>query len=390
MKRPQVYLDYQATTPLDPRVREAMLPFLHEQFGNPHSKDHAYGWEAATAVRDSRARVAGLINADDNEIVFTSGATEACNLAIMGVAREAGPTERNRIVTVATEHPAVLEAVLAMKAEGFEPVVMSVGSDGLLDLAVLDELIDERTLLVSVMAANNEIGVLQPLAEIASRCRAAGAIFHSDAAQASGRIPIDVDEWGVDLLSLSAHKLYGPMGIGALYVRSGLPIQPMLRGGGQEAGMRSGTLPPALVAGFGIACELAGEEQSSDSERFDNFACRFLDRLFQFQPDMFLFGHPTRRLPGSLSIGFPGLSAEVIIRSVSDSIAVASGAACSSATSEPSRVLRALGLDGETAATGIRVSLGRFTTEADVDIAVEAFERAVAKLSLEEKHHAVG
>jgi len=390
MKRPQVYLDYQATTPLDPRVREAMLPFLHEQFGNPHSKDHAYGWEAATAVRDSRARVAGLINADDNEIVFTSGATEACNLAIMGVAREAGPTERNRIVTVATEHPAVLEAVLAMKAEGFEPVVMSVGSDGLLDLTVLDELIDERTLLVSVMAANNEIGVLQSLAEIASRCRAAGAIFHSDAAQASGRIPIDVDEWGVDLLSLSAHKLYGPMGIGALFVRSGLPIQPMLRGGGQEAGMRSGTLAPALVAGFGIACELAGEEQSSDSERFDNFACRFLDRLFQFQPDMFLFGHPTRRLPGSLSIGFPGLSAEVIIRSVSDSIAVASGAACSSATSEPSRVLRALGLDGETAATGIRVSLGRFTTEADVDIAVEAFERAVAKLSLEEKHHAVG
>ncbi len=390
MKRPQVYLDYQATTPLDPRVREAMLPFLHEQFGNPHSKDHAYGWEAATAVRDSRARVAGLINADDNEVVFTSGATEACNLAIMGVAREAGPTERNRIVTVATEHPAVLEAVLATKAEGFEPVVMSVGSDGLLDLAVLDELIDERTLLVSVMAANNEIGVLQPLADIASRCRTAGAIFHSDAAQASGRIPIDVDKWGVDLLSLSAHKLYGPMGIGALFVRSGLPIQPMLRGGGQEAGMRSGTLAPALVAGFGIACELAGEEQSSDSERFDNFACRFLDRLFQFQPDMFLFGHPTRRLPGSLNIGFPGLSAEVIIRSVSDSIAVASGAACSSAMSEPSRVLRALGLDGETAATGIRVSLGRFTTEADIDIAVEAFERAVAKLSPEEKYHAVG
>ncbi|MDE2699697.1 MAG: cysteine desulfurase [Gammaproteobacteria bacterium] len=390
MKRPPVYLDYQATTPLDPHVRETMLPFLHEQFGNPHSKDHAFGWQAALAIRDARAKVSSLINADDDEIIFTSGATEACNLAIVGVAKEVGPAKRNRIVTVETEHPAVLKTVMDLESEGFEPVLMPVDSDGLLDLAICDEAINERTLLVSVMAANNEIGVLQPLKEIAARCRTVGAIFHSDAAQASGRLPIDVDSWGVDLMSLSAHKFYGPKGIGALYVRSGVPIRSILQGGGQERGLRSGTLAPALVAGFGVASELAWERQQQDSELFARLTGLLLDCLRRFQPDLHLFGHPTRRLPGSLNIGFPGVPAEQIIRNLADSVAVSSGAACSSAASEPSRVLLALGVDAETAATGIRISMGRFTTEAEIKIVAEAFKNVVSQFRPESQRRAAG
>jgi len=345
MKQRPVYLDYQATTPLDPRVRESMMPFLCESFGNPHSTDHVFGWEAAAAVRDARAKVAAFINADDDEVLFTSGATEACHLALGGVARYAGDgCNRKRIVTVTTEHPAVLQTALGLGRHGFETVVLPVKSDGLVDLAKLDHVLDERTLVVSVMTANNEIGVVQPIQAIADRCRHVGALFHTDAAQAGGRLPMDVERLGVDLLSLSAHKMYGPKGVGALFVRAGVPILPIWGGGGQQRGLRSGTLAPALAVGFGTACQLAVDQQELDRKRISQLTARLLQRLRSAFPSLLLFGHPEQRVPGNLNVGFPGIPAELMIRNVAESLAVSSGAACASASSEPSRVLLALGL----------------------------------------------
>ena len=370
-----VYLDYQATTPLDPRVREAMLPFLGDLFGNPHSNDHSFGWEAARAIKHARARVAALINADDDEVVFTSGATESCNLALRGIANHSGNRRRNRIVTLATEHPAVLETVLDLGRSDFDVIVLPVDADGLLNLDHLDKVLDEQTLVVSVMAANNEIGVLQPIAEIAARCHDAGALFHTDATQAAGRIPIDVDDWNVDLLSFSGHKVYGPKGVGALFVRSGVKLKPIITGGSQERGLRGGTLPPALIAGFGVACEVAMDRQEEDQTRMEALTRRLHATLLDVHPTMHLFGHAEKRLPGSLNVGFPGLPAEEVIRNISDHVAVSSGSACASATSEPSRVLLALGLDPEVAVTGVRISLGRFTTAQDVDRAVAALSK---------------
>lgn len=369
MRRP-VYLDNQATTPIDPEVRAAMLPFLTERFGNPHSNDHWFGWEAFAAVKEARGQVSELINADNDEVVFTSSATESCNLALRGVAYSAGNDGRNRIITVMTEHPAVLDTALDLRRSGYEVVILPVGADGLLNLIDLDEVLDERALIVSVMAANNEIGVLQPLTEIAERCHGVGALMHTDATQAAGRIPIDVDVWGVDLLSLSSHKVYGPMGVGALFVRSGVKLKPIITGGGQEKGLRGGTLPPALVAGFGVASELALTKQEEDRSRMEALTTRLYNRLREAHPHMYLFGHAERRIAGNLNIGFPGVAAEQVIGSISDRVAVSSGSACASATLEPSRVLLALGIDPETAATGFRISLGRFTTEEDIDIAI--------------------
>ncbi|MDE0694328.1 MAG: cysteine desulfurase family protein [Boseongicola sp.] len=371
MERP-VYLDYQATTPLDPAVRKAMRPYWREGFGNPHSVGHDYGAEAARALRHARAQVAGLINADDGEIVFTSGATESCNLALRGILSAAADGPRDRIVTVATEHPAVFETVQDLGRTDTDIVVLQVDSNGILDLARLDAALDERTLLVSVMAANNEIGVLQPMRDIAVRCHAAGALLHSDATQAAGRIPVDVEEWGVDLLSLSAHKMYGPKGAGALFVRSGVAIRPMVTGGGQEQGRRSGTVATPLVVGLGEACEIAGSNMAAERRRIDDLTARLCERIRNACPEMRLFGDAERRLPGSLSIGFPGVPADHVVRNLRDRIAIATGSACASVASGPSRVLLALGLDAETAQTALRVSLGRFTTEDDVAIAVEA------------------
>ena len=370
-----VYLDYQATTPVDPLVREAMLPFLGEIFGNPHSSDHRFGWEAARAITDARASVAALINADDDEIVFISGATESCNLALRGIANRSGNRRRNRIVTLATEHPAVFETVLDLGCSGFDAIVLPVDADGLLNLGHLDKVLDERTLIVSVMAANNEIGVLQPIAEIAARCHDVGALFHTDATQAAGRISIDVDDWNVDLLSFSSHKIYGPKGAGALFVRSGVQLKPIITGGSQERGLRGGTLSPALIAGFGAACEVAMERQEEDQTHMEALARHLYTALLDAHPTLRLFGHPEKRLPGSLNVGFPGLPAEEVIRNISDHVAVSSGSACASATSEPSRVLLALGLAPEVAATGVRISLGRFTTTQDVDCAIAALSR---------------
>ena len=367
-----VYLDNQATTPMDPAVRDAMWPYLTEQFGNPHSNDHRFGWDASNAIRDARAQVAELINADDNEIVFTSGATESCNLALRGIADRVGNAQRGRIVTLATEHPAVLETVQDLGRAGHDAIVLPVESDGLLDLDKLDRVLDESTLLVSVMAANNEIGVLQSLADIASRCHAAGALFHTDATQAAGRLPIDVDDWNVDLLSLSSHKVYGPKGVGALYVRSGVELKPIITGGSQERGLRGGTLPTAPIVGFGVACELASERQDEDRSRMEALSTRLYRRLLETHPRLRLFGHESQRIAGNLNIGFPGIPAEELIRNTAEHIAVSSGSACSSARSEPSKVLLALGLDADTAATAFRISLGRFTTEGDIETAITA------------------
>jgi len=370
-----VYLDCQATTPLDPEAREAMMPFLGDLFGNPHSSDHRFGHEASRAIGDARANVAALIDADDDEIVFTSGATESCNLALRGIANRSGNGRRDRIVTVVSEHPAVLETALDLGRSGIEVVVLPVGTDGILDLARLDEVLDERTLIVSVMAVNNEIGVLQPIAEIAARCHAVGALFHTDATQAAGRIPIDVDEWQADLLSLSSHKMYGPKGVGALYVRSDVRIKPIITGGSQERGLRGGTLPPALIAGFGAACDLATTRQEEDRVRIEALTKRLHAGIRRANPDVRLFGHAEKRIAGNLNIGFPGLPAEEVVRNAADRIAVSTGSACASATSEPSKVLLALGLDPQTAATGVRISIGRFNTEEDVDTAIAALSQ---------------
>ena len=365
------YLDNQATTPVDPRVRHAMFPFFDSCFGNPHSRDHVYGWNATDAVTVARAQVAQFIGADDHEILFTSGATESCNLALRGIAR-ASDGKRNKLITVATEHPAVLETALDLRRLGFEVVVLPVSSEGLLDPSDLERTLDNRTLLVSIMAANNEIGVLQDLTDIAHLCHAKGVLFHTDATQAAGRIRIDVGTWDVDLLSLSAHKFYGPKGVGALFVRSGVSLEPMLTGGGQERGLRPGTVSPALTVGFGEACRIAGEEWRDDTRRMSELTVRLRQGLHALCPNIRIFGHLQQRLPGSLMVGFPGIPASEVISIVSDRIAVSTGSACASGTAEASKVLIALGVAPDIAMTGVRVSLGRFTKECDIETALAA------------------
>ena len=369
-----IYLDYQATTPLDPRVREAMRPYWERSFGNAHSHSHAFGWGARRAVNRARAQVATALGADDSEIVFTSGATESCNLAIRG-AVAASSSGRCRIVTVATEHPAVLETVEAMRDVGLEVVVLPVDGNGLVDLGRMTEVVDDRTLLVSVMAANNEIGVTQPVSEIADICHSAGVLVHTDATQAIGRMGVDVDELGVDLLTFSGHKIYGPKGVGALVVRGGtrVKLRPIITGGGQEGGLRAGTVPTPLVVGLGEACELVEYEWGEDASRMSRLGDRLLEDFEAACPEFNLFGHPTCRVPGSLSLGVPGLPAEELIAAIADRVAVSTGSACSSARAEPSRVLLALGLEPEVAATAVRISLGRFTTDGDIDGAWDAF-----------------
>ena len=370
MLRASIYLDYQATTPLDPRVADAMAPYWNVKFGNPHSEGHHFGWDARAAVTAARAEVAALIGADDDEIVFTSGATESCNLAIRGVAQAAASdhNRRRKIITVATEHPAVLETVQWLAAHCFETVILPVDGEGLLDLGALHCALDARTLLVSVMAVNNEIGAIQPLAEIAKLCRNAGAFLHTDATQAAGRMQVNVDELGVDLLTLSGHKVYGPKGIGALFVRArqDLRLEPLTTGGAQERGLRPGTVPAPLAVGLGAACRIAAQDWRSDAARMRDLTKRLLACLRGAIPRLSLFGPVRERIPGSLNVGFPGLSADEVIAAVADRVAISTGSACSSATAEPSKVLLALGLDPDVSATGVRISLGRFTTDNDV------------------------
>ena len=376
-----VYLDYQATTPLDPRVHRAMEPYWSERFGNPHSEGHHYGWEARRAVERARGQVADVISADEEEIIFVSGATESCNLAIRGLAKAGGG--RRQIVTVATEHPAVLQTVQALGRSGFDVEVLPVMGNGLLDVSLLEAALGEHTLLVSVMLANNEIGVVQPIPEIAAACRAVGATLHTDATQALNRMEIDVDALGVDLLSLSAHKAYGPNGIGALYVRkrAGLKLSPLLAGGSQEYGLRPGTLATPLIVGFGEACDIASEEWMQDAKATRCMTDCLRALLVNEFPRLRIFGDLTQRVPGNLCFGLPGLLAEQLVQAVSDDLAISTGSACATGSPEPSHVLLALGVGPEMAASGVRLSMGRFTTHEEVDVAARSLHGALSVLA---------
>ena len=375
----RIYLDYQATTPTDPRVVAAMEPYWTEAFGNPHSKSHSFGWEAEEAVERARAQVAALVGAEPREIVFTSGATESNNLAIKGAARFYKSRGKTHVITLATEHKCVLESVRDLAAEGFDTTFLPVGPDGLVDLGVLGKAIRDETVLVSIMAANNEIGVVQPLAEIGALCRARGTLFHTDAAQAAGKIPLDVGTMKIDLMSISGHKLYGPMGIGALYVRRKPRVRlvPLFSGGGQERGLRSGTLPAPLCVGIGEACEIAMREMPAEAERLGTLRNRLLAGLEREIGGITVNGSMESRLPGNLNVNIAGAPAEDVMMAAK-SIALSTGSACTSASLEPSYVLRALGVDDEVAHTSIRFGLGRGTTEAEIDATVSILARAVA------------
>jgi cysteine desulfurase len=376
-----VYLDNQATTRCDPRVMTAMLPWFTEHYGNPHSVEHVMGTEAEAAVEDARGHVAALIGADAKEVVFTSGATESNNIAIKGAARHAlrAGNERRRVVTVATEHKCVLESVADLAAEGFEPIFLPVRPDGLLDPDALREAVSVPTLLVSVMAVNNEIGVVQDIPQLAAIAKQAGALFHTDIAQATGKIPLDLTGWKVDLASVSGHKLYGPKGVGALYVRRRprVRLSPLFSGGGQERGLRSGTLPAPLVVGFGEACRLAQGDMEDEARRLAALRERLLARLNSQIPDVLVNGNMQARIPGNVNLTFPGATAADLMARVPD-LCVSTGSACSSAAIEPSYVLRAIGLTDEAAARTLRIGIGRFTSTADIDYAAAALAAAHA------------
>jgi cysteine desulfurase len=376
-----VYLDNQATTRCDPRVVQAMLPYFSEEYGNPHSVEHVMGRKAEAAVENARAQVAALIGADVREVIFTSGATEANNIAIKGAARFAASmgVPNRRIVTVATEHKCVLEAVADLAAEGFEPVVLPVRRDGLLDPDVLRAALATPTLLVSVMAVNNETGVIQDISALAAIVKAAGALFHSDMAQAVGKIPLDLTGWKVDLASISGHKLYGPKGVGALFVRRRPRVRllPLFSGGGQERGLRSGTLPAMLIVGLGEACRLAAAEMAVEAERVGTLRSGLLERLRRDIPGIRVNGSFETRISGNLNLTFPGATAAALMEAVPD-LCVSTGSACSSAEIEPSYVLRALGLSDQEAARTLRIGIGRFTSAADIDYAAAALSAAHA------------
>jgi cysteine desulfurase len=375
-----IYLDYQATTPTDARVVEAMLPFLKEKFGNPHSVHHFYGREAEEAVETARAQVAALIGAEPREIVFTSGATESNNLAIKGAARFA-KERKDHVATLTSEHKCVLECVRRLESEGFRTTILPVESDGLVDLGRLEAALDEKTVLVSIMAANNEIGVLQPVAEIGRLCRERGVLFHSDAAQAVGKVPLDVNAMTIDLLSISGHKFYGPMGIGALYVRRRPRVRliPEMDGGGQERGFRSGTVPAPLAVGLGEACRIAREEMEGEARRLTEYRESFFQRVSGALEGVVLNGHRGSRLPGNLNLSFRGVDAERLIDALPQ-LAVSTGSACTSAEVEPSYVLSALGMEAARSRSALRIGFGRQTTPEEVSRAAELIVAAVRRL----------
>ena len=380
---PPVYLDYQSTTPTDPRVLAAMLPYFTEKFGNPHATTHAYGREAEAAVERARAELAALIAAEPREIIFTSGATEANNLAIKGAARFHRALGKDHVVTVASEHKCVLESCHSLMREGFRLTVLPVDASGFVDLAALEAAIEQRTAIVSVMAANNEIGVLQDMAAIGALCRAKGVLFHSDAAQAVGKVLVDVEAMNIDLLSISGHKMYAPKGIGALYVRRRprARIAPLFDGGGQERTLRSGTVPTPLCVGQGAAARVAAEDMAAESERLLALRRRFLTGIRARVPGVRLNGDAERRLPGNLSLSFPGISA-LSLMAACPGLALSTGSACTATSVEPSHVLRAIGLPETLAGATLRIGLGRGTTQAEVDFAVETLAAAVERESV--------
>jgi cysteine desulfurase len=375
-----VYMDYQSTTPMDPRVLEAMLPYFTEIYGNPHSRSHKYGWEAEEAIEKARKSVAELINADQKEIVFTSGATESNNIAIKGVANF-NKDRGNHIITVVTEHKCVIDSCRHLEQEGFKVTYLPVQPNGIVDLAQLDNAITKETVLVSVMAVNNEIGVIQPIADIGAICRKHGVLFHTDAAQAFGKIPIDVNEMNIDLMSISGHKIYASKGIGALYVRRKprVRLEPIINGGGQERGIRSGTLPTALIVGLGTAADIASKEMNKDAEYIGRLTNKLYNGICNSIPEVYLNGDPVKRIHGNLNLSFAYIEGESMIMAIRD-LAVSSGSACTSASLEPSYVLRALGLSDELAHTSIRFGIGRFTTEEEIDFSIATITKNVQKL----------
>lgn len=375
-----VYLDYSATTPVDPRVAEKMIPYLCEKFGNPASRSHAYGWEAEKAVEEARAEVARYINADPREIVWTSGATEADNLAIKGVAHFYKDKGKH-LITVKTEHKAVLDSMRHLETEGFEVTYMDVEENGLLDLAKLEAAIRPDTTLVSVMAVNNEIGVIQDIAAIGEMCRRHGVLYHCDATQAVGKMDLDTEKLKIDLMSLSGHKVYGPKGIGALYVRRKprVRIEPQIHGGGHERGMRSGTLPTHQIVGMGEAYRLARLEQAEEIKRIAALRDRLKDGIEKNIPEIVINGDMEHRVCSNLNVSFNFIEGESLMMAVKD-LAVSSGSACTSASLEPSYVLKSLGRSDELAHSSIRFTLGRFTTEEEIDFAVKLLTEKVAEL----------
>lgn len=374
-----IYMDYSATTPVDPRVVEKMIPYLREQYGNPASRSHAYGWEAERAVEDARAQVAALVNCDPREIIWTSGATESDNLALKGAAHFY-QSKGKHIVTLKTEHKAVLDTCRALEREGFEVTYLDVLENGLLDMELFKQTLRDDTILVSVMMVNNEIGVIQDIEQIGALCRDQGIIFHVDAAQAVGKIEIDLKSLNVDLMSLSAHKVYGPKGIGALYVRRKprVRLEAQIHGGGHERGMRSGTLPTHQIAGMGEAFRLAREEMAAESIRIRALRDRLWAGLNALE-EVYINGDLERRVPHNLNVSFNFVEGESLIMAIKD-VAVSSGSACTSASLEPSYVLRALGRNDELAHSSIRFSIGRFTTEQEVDYVANLLDRKIAKL----------
>ncbi len=377
---PPVYLDYHATTPVDRRVCDAMLPFFCETFGNAASKTHPYGWDAADAVQLAREQVARLVGVSAKEICFTSGGTEANNLALQGVAR-ANRSRGDRIVTACTEHSSVIDTLSHLQREGFRVTFLPVGPDGLIDLNQLEDALDDRTLLVSIMAGNNEIGVLQPIGEAVAIAAARGVPFHTDAVQAAGKVPFDVAALGVDLASMSAHKMYGPKGVGALVVRRRKPalaIEPIVHGGRHEQGLRSGTLNVPAIVGFGKAAELCTEELAVEAARLASLRDRLLARLRELD-GVIINGSLERRLPHNLNVAFSGVEPEALLMSLGD-IAVSTGSACASASAAPSHVLTAIGLSDDLARASIRFGLGRFTTEEEIDFAADRVVHAVRQL----------
>ena len=373
-----IYMDGHATTRVDPRVVEAMLPFFGECYGNAASRHHRFGWMARDAVADARAGVAALIGAPARDLVFTSGATESNNLAVKGVA-EAARDRGNHIVTARTEHRAILDPCARLEQQGMRVSYLPVGKDGVLDPAAVEAAITPTTVLVTVMMANNEVGVLQPIAALARLARARGVLLHTDAAQAAGKVPIDVEADGIDLLSLTAHKLYGPKGVGALFVRRGVAVAPLVDGGGHEAGLRSGTLNVPAIVGFGRAAAICADEMPGEAARLSRLRDRLWDGIRRSLTGVTVNGSMRARLPHNLNISVDGLHGEQLLMGLDD-VAVSSGAACTSASREPSHVLRALGLGDARARASIRFGLGRFNTEAEVDYVIEKLCSLVTRL----------
>jgi cysteine desulfurase len=374
-----IYMDYSATTPIDPRVADAMIPFLREQFGNPASRSHAYGWSAEAAVEEARANVAALVGADPREIIWTSGATESNNLALKGAANFY-KTKGKHIITVKTEHKSVLDTVRELERVGFEATYLEPQDNGLVSLEQLEAAIRPDTILVSVMLVNNEIGVIQPIAEIGELCRKKGVIFHCDAAQATGKVHINLEALKVDLMTFTAHKTYGPKGVGALYVRRKprVRLEAQMHGGGHERGLRSGTLPTHQIVGMGEAFRIAKEEMDAEIAKVGALRDRLAKGLMEIE-EVYINGDMEHRVPHNLNVSFNFVEGESLIMAVKD-LAVSSGSACTSASLEPSYVLRALGRSDELAHSSIRFTIGRFTTEEDIDFAIKLLKSKVGKL----------